>query len=190
MTHKAEKLALGLILTNLRALGWEHHELDDGGGWQMLVNLSIEQVVEECAAVDMCSLRLVKDGDKTNVVFIVWGNNPSELIADHTCSYDFEDAVDGALKAIWAEWPCVETAQETEEWLSKPFDTPRPPATNSQYAATGGNRCPYCNSADIGSEDTVQTEAGIAWQDVSCNSCGGRWQDEYTLTGYSRVEPQ
>ncbi|MBC7198077.1 MAG: hypothetical protein H5U32_02395 [Pseudomonas balearica] len=117
MSLQAEKMALGLILGSLRSMGWEHYKLDDGEGWEFVGDKSIEQFVEDCAAVDDCSLRLLKDGRKTAVMLIVWGNSPSELIADHSCSNGFEEAVDAALREVWPEWPFVDEGHETEGYL-------------------------------------------------------------------------
>lgn len=117
MSLQAEKMALGLIMGSLRSMGWEHYELDDGDGWAWIGDKAIEQVVEDCSAVDLCTLRMLKDGDKTAVMLIVWGNSPSELVADHSCSNGFEEAVDAALREIWPTWPDVDQAHESEGWL-------------------------------------------------------------------------
>lgn len=117
MSLQAEKLALGLVLGSLRSMGWEHYELDDGDGWEFVGDKSIEQVVEDCAAVDDCGLRMIKDGAGTGWMAIVWGNSPSELIADHSCSRGFDDDVDAALKALWPAWPFVDEGHETEGYL-------------------------------------------------------------------------
>lgn len=117
MSLQAEKLTLGLIIGSLRSMGWEHYELDDGDGWEFVGDKSTEQVVEECYAVELCTLRMLKDGDKTAAMLIVWGNSPSELIADHSCSRGFDDDVDAALKTIWPAWPFVDEGHETEGYL-------------------------------------------------------------------------
>jgi hypothetical protein len=132
MSLQAEKLALGLILGSLRSMGWEHYELDDGDGWAFIGDKPIDQAVEECSAVWMCTLRLLKDGDKTAVMLIVWGNSPSELIADHSCSRGFDDDVDAALKALWPAWPFVDEGHETEGYL-------RLQIHGRQVAAEAGN---------------------------------------------------
>ncbi|MBU0564891.1 MAG: hypothetical protein KJ890_15485 [Gammaproteobacteria bacterium] len=117
MSLQAEKLALGLLLGSLCSMGWEHYELDDGDGWEFVGEGTIDETVEHCAAVELCNLRLRKDGNKAAGILLVWGNSPSELIADCSCSYGFEDAVDAATKALWPNWPDVEEAHETEGYL-------------------------------------------------------------------------
>jgi transcription elongation factor Elf1 len=53
------------------------------------------------------------------------------------------------------------------------------------YVASGGTKCPFCGSENISGE-SVQTDAGYAWQSVTCDACDTSWDDIYTLTG---VEP-
>lgn len=56
--------------------------------------------------------------------------------------------------------------------------------TNEQHVHNGGNQCPYCNSGNIEGGD-IHIDFGCAWQDVTCNDCEKKWQDTYTLTGYT-----
>jgi len=51
-----------------------------------------------------------------------------------------------------------------------------------KYLESGGVRCPYCNSEYL-TTYKMQTDISIAWQGVSCESCGEEWTDQYTLTG-------
>jgi len=51
-----------------------------------------------------------------------------------------------------------------------------------KYLEQGGIRCPYCNSVDITTTQPVQTDIGIAWQNICCNDCTEEWTDENTLT--------
>jgi len=55
-----------------------------------------------------------------------------------------------------------------------------------KYLESGGNICPYCGSDDLNTGN-VQTDSGIAWQDVECDGCGSEWRDLYTLTGVEEV---
>ena len=50
----------------------------------------------------------------------------------------------------------------------------------SEYVRTRGTHCMHCGSEDL---ETGKTgfDAGIAWQEVSCNACGESWKDEYEL---------
>lgn len=101
-----EEQALARILRHLAKLGWTHYELDDGDSeWQHIEDNSIEQVVEDCRAVEACTLRFLKDGSKTGVMLLVWGNVASELVADHSESRGFGSDVDAALRSIWPGYP-------------------------------------------------------------------------------------
>ena len=59
--------------------------------------------------------------------------------------------------------------------------------TPEHHAKTGGTCCPACGSEDIEGQE-VTIEAGIAFQDITCNECDSSWTDEYTLTGYDKLE--
>lgn len=59
--------------------------------------------------------------------------------------------------------------------------------TEKEYAATYGTKCPSCRSDAI-EGGSFSTEAGVAWQEVTCLICAASWTDLYTLTGYSNLE--
>lgn len=75
------------------------------------------------------------------------------------------------------EEECEEEEEEEEELT---------PMTDEEYCGTGGNRCPFCGSDNFDGEE-IEYDSGIAWQDVECNECGKRWQDQYSLTGYKEI---
>ncbi len=56
-------------------------------------------------------------------------------------------------------------------------------ATDEQYVAKGGCRCPACGSDDVEGEG-VSIGAGSATQECGCNQCEAEWADTYLLTGY------
>ena len=58
---------------------------------------------------------------------------------------------------------------------------------SKEYVEKGGLRCPYCNRSDIEGDLIVETDVGIAWQNMSCIDCNAEWRDEYSLTGYSLI---
>lgn len=58
------------------------------------------------------------------------------------------------------------------------------PMTNEEYVNNGGLQCPRCRSYKI-EAGSIWSEAGDAWCEVSCNSCGYRYQDTYKLVGYT-----
>jgi len=56
------------------------------------------------------------------------------------------------------------------------------------YLSVRGVRCPVCKDTNLRSTDDVQTDAGIAWQAVTCDNCGAQWEDLYDLTGVRSVD--
>ena len=48
-------------------------------------------------------------------------------------------------------------------------------------------KCPCCNSDQI-EGGPVQIDGPSAWQSISCNDCGARWADIYTLSSYEIEE--
>lgn len=54
------------------------------------------------------------------------------------------------------------------------------------YLDSGGTICPHCSSTEI-SGGAIDVDASIAWQNVTCQSCGAHWTDEYKLTGIGHL---
>jgi len=50
--------------------------------------------------------------------------------------------------------------------------------TKKKYLASDGVRCPYCGSEDL-TGGPVEIDAGIAMQDIVCDSCEKTWTDVY-----------
>ncbi len=53
-----------------------------------------------------------------------------------------------------------------------------------KYVKSGGIHCPFCDSDEIDSRGCVQTDLGIAWQDIECLACHATWTDQYQLVGF------
>lgn len=49
-----------------------------------------------------------------------------------------------------------------------------------QYIREGGVRCPYCASEDI-EGTSFESDLDFSSQKITCNNCGKRWEDIYTL---------
>ena len=47
------------------------------------------------------------------------------------------------------------------------------------YVTRSGVSCPVCYCDQI-EGDTMQVDAGSAWQDVTCTKCGETWTDVYS----------
>ncbi len=61
-------------------------------------------------------------------------------------------------------------------------------AQKDKYVAAGGGHCPFCESDEY-TGDSITVEGGSCSQEVSCDRCGERWYDCYTLTGVELNEP-
>ena len=57
-----------------------------------------------------------------------------------------------------------------------------------KYIKAGGIRCPFCDSEEIDNRGDVQTDLGVAWQDVECLECHALWTDQYELVGFETDE--
>ena len=60
--------------------------------------------------------------------------------------------------------------------------------TSEEYASTLGNECPACLSDNIRPTEGIQQDEGICWQSCKCDDCDAEWVDEYSLTGFDRLE--
>ena len=108
-----EQQALARILRHLAKLGWTPEEVYDEDDPIYLVDLPVDEVVAECRAFDDCHLRVGKDGE-FGTIYLVWGNSPMELVADHTTRWGLDEAVDSALASVWPLYPDdSEIAEET-----------------------------------------------------------------------------
>lgn len=101
MSRRQERDNLARIILNLKQMGWEPWELDDGGDeWIPMSGRTVSAVVEDCSAVEMCTLRFRKcDGPSSThygSALLIWGNSPEELIADATMDHGFDGALEQA----------------------------------------------------------------------------------------------
>tara|TARA_R110000824_G_scaffold116312_8_gene267696 strand:- start:492 stop:710 length:219 start_codon:yes stop_codon:yes gene_type:complete len=61
--------------------------------------------------------------------------------------------------------------------------------TSQEYVEKLGLACPNCQSTQgVDGISGVQTDDGIAWQEIECTLCSACWLDNYTLVGYSELE--
>lgn len=100
----SEEQALARILRHLAKLGWTPEEVYDEDDPIYLVDLPVDEVVAECRAFDDCHLRVGKDGE-FGTIYLVWGNSPMELVADHTTRWGLDEAIDAALASVWPLYP-------------------------------------------------------------------------------------
>ena len=70
----------------------------------------------------------------------------------------------------------------------EPEDEPgSTPGDVAAYLRAGGCCCPFCGDADIVGL-SVEIDAGIAWQEVSCSACDKARCDQYSLTGFQPID--
>ena len=61
------------------------------------------------------------------------------------------------------------------------------PLTDAEYVAALGTNCPVCHSARFDG-GFVEIDGATASQEIRCMNCGARWNDTYTLTGYTNLD--
>jgi hypothetical protein len=71
-------------------------------------------------------------------------------------------------------WPSKITRQPMR---GRPDLASRPLSADqvADYVADYDSKCPYCGSDEI-EGGRLQSDAGAAWADVTCNACGETWQ--------------
>lgn len=102
-----EEQGLSQLIEQLNKQGWPCAFVNDGEEDIPCKGKTVAQIVEDCAATEEAWLYFGTNGRLGNL-YLVWGNSPSELVADHSLSYGFGDAVDQALVAVWPTYPDVE----------------------------------------------------------------------------------
>lgn len=56
--------------------------------------------------------------------------------------------------------------------------------SDQQYVRSKGLRCPFCRARDVEGLAGLDIDAGVATQEVRCNTCRTFWTDIYRLSGY------
>lgn len=108
----AERLALHRVLMRLRSHSLHCVAINDGGGREGVPeDTSLEEIVRMANQVEECTLFFSgrSSSGRRGSIFIVWGNSPSELIADHSTS------ISGVVSTMWDE--IVESRPETAQAL-------------------------------------------------------------------------
>lgn len=62
------------------------------------------------------------------------------------------------------------------------------PQSVGEYIDNGGNCCPHCDSEDVDGRQPFESDIGVAWQKMQCNTCGAIWDDDYNLVGYHNLK--
>jgi len=61
--------------------------------------------------------------------------------------------------------------------------------TEEQYVERSGIHCPVCGSDNLVA-GPLESEGGLAFQNVDCRGCNSHWTDVYKLVGYSSLETE
>lgn len=96
-----DKAAIRQVIRALKAGGWSLTGVDDGGDYVTIGNDSETEAIEAIMAVDEATLavhRNVEGGRASAWVWFVMGNEPFEVVADH--STDLSPILD-ALAESW-----------------------------------------------------------------------------------------
>ena len=100
----------------------------------------------------------------------------------------FDGEVLGPDDALVASGYMFEAVLEAYQVLTGRDVTLKRAKSPRAYAKEGGKECPMCLCIEI-EGDSVEIEAGGAYQRITCNECGWAWVDAYELTGYSESSP-
>lgn len=102
--HAAEKDGLLKLITHLKEAGWWVSTVNDGEEDIHFQKFhSIEAVIADASAVDEAHV-FFTDGSHRGTAWLVWGNSPIELVADHSGG-PFEEAINAALRKVWPNYP-------------------------------------------------------------------------------------
>lgn len=98
-------------------------------------------------------------------------------IADTLQSLDFlgDETVEEIFSSMLGEG-CSQSDSVTEQCSDDQL--------SAMYIQRGGCTCLICKDESI-EGGSIQTDSGIAWQKVWCNSCGSEWTDNYKLVSTS-----
>lgn len=54
---------------------------------------------------------------------------------------------------------------------------------SQEYVNDDGFLCPICKKGPIFADGSVEVDGGVAYQGITCESCGASWNDIYRLIG-------
>lgn len=104
MSHQEEKDGLVKVIGHLLTKGWVPVEIWDGEEMVKAKEPSeVNSWVEEAAATEEAKIYFQNSGGGRGYIYLVWGNDPHELIADHTLNHDFGLAVEEATDAVFPD---------------------------------------------------------------------------------------
>lgn len=82
------------LLATLEKHGLVIVSVDNGEYVTKLADTTRDKFVEDCMACDEAWLFVIASDGKRKTIFLVYGNNPGELICDYTCCPEIDAACD------------------------------------------------------------------------------------------------
>lgn len=61
---------------------------------------------------------------------------------------------------------------------------------DKEYLKKAGQICPFCKSHDISAGVDTHIDCTVAWNEVTCNECGKKWNDIFQLIGYEEIKEE
>lgn len=61
------------------------------------------------------------------------------------------------------------------------------PVGNREYLSSGGSKCPWCGSEELGATGQIEIDGHVGHQPVRCYTCEKEWDDEWKLVGYESL---
>lgn len=105
MSIEQEKAGLAKVIDHLKAKGWFPTRIWDGECTIKVTGWETDGIVGECAQTDEAALHFSRihpcSAPEHNHIFLVWGNSPEELIADHSLVGTFEQDIDEVLAIVF-----------------------------------------------------------------------------------------
>jgi len=59
---------------------------------------------------------------------------------------------------------------------------------DQEYVNSSGNICPFCKKCTVSADGGVEVDGGVAYQGITCDSCGASWNDIYRLIGINEIK--
>ncbi|MNX89700.1 hypothetical protein D3C86_1217210 [compost metagenome] len=110
MSFEQEKEGLVKIIEGMRSRGWQPTQVFDGEEYIALEpGQDAASIVEECSSTDDSTL--IFNGispSRRGSLYLVWGNSPSELVADNSIGHGFDVDLDETLRDVFPGWPNCE----------------------------------------------------------------------------------
>lgn len=115
-----------------------------------------------------------------------------EKLAEAVRKSTYSDLYHGdTLIVEFTDYPTAYACENTLEKMMGYFEKKiqdnervQEPLTQEEHVHLAGSKCPNCQS-DHFNTSPLELDGMDVWQFCFCLDCGAKWQDNFTLTGYS-----